>query len=145
MTSFAENQVIYSDGQYNVVRPDESILENGFIPKTSGARGQALPAAYLNWLFREVFRKINDSSSADNGDGNASFVSSDFGVVTIYSVVKTDPSKFIHAVGYKVGGLAPVMQVLQSATLSLGVITSSQLQVVGALPNDIASRISVVG
>ena len=56
MINFAETYVGYPDGQQNVGQPPDAVLANGFIPETAGARGQPLPAQWLNWLFQKAFR-----------------------------------------------------------------------------------------
>ena len=144
MQTFAETEVLYPDGQYNTAELPESLILNGFIPKQMGVRGQPLPAQYLNWLFREVFRQIN-LDRIDDGAGAGAIDASAEGVVTLYAVVKTDVTKFIHAVGYKVANAAPTFKVLSSATLTLGAITSSSIAISGAAPADVALRVSVRG
>jgi hypothetical protein len=144
MQTFAETQVLYPDGQYNIAELPESLILNGFIPKQMGVRGQPLPAQYLNWLFREVFRQIN-LDRIDDGAGAGVIDATAEGVVTLYAVVKADVTKFIHAVGYKVANAAPTFQVLSSATLTLGAITSSSIAISGAAPADVALRVSVRG
>ena len=144
MQTFAETEVLYPDGQYNIAELPESLILNGFIPKQMGVRGQPLPAQYLNWLFREVFRQIN-LDRIDDGAGAGVIDAAAEGVVTLYAVVKTDVTKFIHAVGYKVANAAPVFKVISSATLTLGAITSSSIAISGAAPADVALRVSVRG
>lgn len=144
MQTFAETQVLYPDGQYNIAELPESLILNGFIPKQMGVRGQPLPAQYLNWLFREVFRQIN-LDRIDDGAGAGVIDVAAEGVVTLYAVVKTDVTKFIHAVGYKVANAAPTFKVISSATLTLGAITSSSIAISGAAPADVALRVSVRG
>lgn len=144
MQTFAETEVLYPDGQYNIAALPESLILNGFIPKQMGVRGQPLPAQYLNWLFREVFRQIN-LDRIDDGAGAGVIDAAAEGVVTLYAVVKADVTKFIHAVGYKVANAAPTFQVISSATLTLGAITSSSIAISGAAPADVALRISVRG
>lgn len=144
MQTFAETEVLYPDGQYNTAELPESLVLNGFIPKQMGVRGQPLPAQYLNWLFREVFRQIN-LDRIDDGAGAGVIDAAAEGVVTLYAVVKTDVTKFIHAVGYKVANAAPTFKVISSATLTLGAITSSSIAISGAAPADVALRVSVRG
>ena len=144
MQTFAETEVLYPDGQYNIAALPESLVLNGFIPKQMGVRGQPLPAQYLNWLFREVFRQIN-LDRIDDGTGAGVIDAAAEGVVTLYAVVKSDVTKFIHAVGYKVANAAPVFKVISSATLTLGAITSSSIAISGAAPADVALRVSVRG
>lgn len=144
MQTFAETEVLYPDGQYNIAALPESLVLNGFIPKQMGVRGQPLPAQYLNWLFREVFRQIN-LDRTDDGTGAGVIDAAAEGVVTLYAVVKTDVTKFIHAVGYKVANAAPAFKVINSTTLTLGAITSSSIAISGAAPADVALRVSVRG
>lgn len=144
MQTFAETEVLYPDGQYNIAELPESLVLNGFIPKQMGVRGQPLPAQYLNWLFREVFRQFN-LDRIDDGTGAGVIDATAEGVVTLYAVVKTDVTKFIHAVGYKVANAAPVFKVISSGTLTLGAITSSSIAISGAAPADVALRVSVRG
>jgi len=144
MQTFAETEVLYPDGQYNIAELPESLILNGFIPKQMGVRGQPLPAQYLNWLFREVFRQIN-FDRIDDGAGAGVIDAAAEGVVTLYAVVKTDVTKFIHAVGYKVANAAPTFHVINSATLTLGAITSSSIAIGGAVAADVALRVSVRG
>ncbi len=59
MTTFAEKDISFPDGQLNVVHLPEAIMQNGFIPETRDAPGMPLPAQYLNWLFRDMYRQIN--------------------------------------------------------------------------------------
>ncbi len=144
MITFSESIVLYPDGQYNIAELPETLLQNGFIPKQMGVRGQPLPAQYLNWLFREAFRQIN-LDRIDDGAGADVIDAAAEGVVTLYAVVKADVTKYIHAVGYKVANAAPTFQVLDSATLTLGAITSSSIAISGASPADVALRVSVRG
>ena len=144
MQTFAETEVLYPDGQYNIADLPESLILNGFIPKQMGVRGQPLPAQYLNWLFREVFRQIN-LDRIDDGAGAGVIDAAAEGVVTLYAIVKTDVTKFIHAVGYKVANAAPTFKVISSATLTLGAITSSSIAISGAAPADVALRVSLRG
>lgn len=144
MQTFAETEVLYPDGQYNTAELPESLMRNGFIPKQMGVRGQPLPAQYLNWLFREVFRQIN-LDRIDDGAGAGVIDAAAEGVVTLYAVVKADVTKYIHAVGYKTANAAPTFKVISSATLTLGAITSSSIAISGAAPADVALRVSVRG
>jgi hypothetical protein len=144
MTDFAEVPVSYPDGQNNVETPPDSLLDNGFIPKQNGVRGQPIPAQWLNWLFREAFRQVNVDRVKD-GNGVNAFDSSAEGVVTLYAVVKADTTKFIHAVGYKTAGNAPVFKTIDNGTLTLGAITATSVIISGALASTIALRVSIRG
>ena len=144
MTNFAETSVEYPDGQFNIAVPPESLINNGFVPKQLGVRGQPLPAQWLNWLFREAFRQINVDRVKD-GNGTAIMDASAAGVVTLYAIVKADTTKFIHAVGYKTANNAPVFKVIDSATLTLGALTSTSIAISGAAVGDVALRVSVRG
>lgn len=140
MTTFAETAITYPDTQDNVETPPESLLTNGFIPKQVGVRGQPLPANWLNWLFREIFRKVNRDRVTDGLGVNS--IGTDECVVTLYAVVKTDPTKYIHAVGYKTGSGVPLMQVLSNATLTLGTLTATNTPISGAASATVAVRVT---
>jgi len=139
MTTFAETPIVYPDGQENVETPPPTLMLNGFIPKQVGVRGQPLPANWLNWFFRELFRKINRDRVTDGNGVNSIGTNECF--VTLAAVVKTDPTKFIHAIGYKTGSGVPVMQVLSSATLTLGTLTATNTPVNGSAAANIAVRV----
>ncbi len=119
MTTFSEKSRIYSDGQQNVVPIPESILEYGFIPETKDARGQPLPAQWLNWLFQKIFRLINRDIVTDgNGAGLFKIPNS---YIRLEAVDKSDPSKFIIAVGWKgAKDEKHSLHVVNSNTLTLG-------------------------
>lgn len=141
MTSFAEVEITYPDGQDNVYEPPESVLANGFIPKQRGVRGMPLPANWLNWLFREIFRKINLESLTDgNGVG---VVPQQNCFITISVMSKTDSTKFLDAIGYKTGAGVPVISVLNSSILALGTITATNIPIIGAPANTLIMRIVI--
>jgi len=124
MIQFAEDYVGYPDGQQNVGQPPDAVLLAGFIPETAGARGQPLPAQWLNWLFQKVFRHINrDRVSDANGIGLFTVPNS---VIRLEAFDRDDPNKYLVAIGYK--GLADVvhtLKVIGSNTLTLGTPTVS--------------------
>lgn len=143
MTTFAETVITYPDTQSNVEAPPESLLMNGFIPKGIGRRGQPLPANWLNWIFRELFRSVNrDRISNGAGIGVLSAMDTD-AIITLYAVQKSDPTKYIHAVGYKSGGGVPVFKVIGSATLTLGTVTATNIPIAGATSSDIIQQLHV--
>lgn len=123
MIQFAEDYVSYPDGQQNVGQPPDAVLSRGFIPETAGARGQPLPAQWLNWLFQKVFRFINrDRVSDANGVGLFTVPNS---VIRLEAFDRNDPNKYLVAIGYK--GAADVvhtLKVINSATLTLGTPTA---------------------
>ena len=122
MIQFAEQYVGYPDGQQNVGQPPDAVLSAGFIPETAGARGQPLPAQWLNWLFQKVFRLFNrDKVSDANGVGLFTTPES---VIRLEAFDRADPNKYLVAIGYK--GAADVvhtLKVINSATLTLGTPT----------------------
>ena len=122
MIQFAENYVGYPDGQQNVGQPPDAVLSQGFIPETAGARGQPLPAQWLNWLFQKVFRYINrDRVSDANGVGLFTVPNS---VIRLEAFDRDDPNKYIVAIGYKGDAtVAHTLKVIDSATLTLGAAT----------------------
>ncbi|MBK5143388.1 hypothetical protein I2494_06590 [Budviciaceae bacterium BWR-B9] len=66
MTTFAENNIVFPDGQLNVAPLPEALMRNGFTPETRDAPGMPLPAQYLNWLFRDVYRNQQANQDATN-------------------------------------------------------------------------------
>ena len=122
MIEFAEVYVGYPDGQQNVGQPPDAVISSGFIPETAGARGQPLPAQWLNWLFQKVFRHINRDRVRDaNGVGLFTTPNS---VIRLEAFDRNDPNKYIVAIGYK-GALDSVhtLKAINSATLTLGTPT----------------------
>lgn len=122
MPQFAENVVNYSDGQINVQAPPEATQLNGFIPETAGARGQPLPAQWLNYLFRTIFRYIDRDKVTDaTGVGLFPYPNSS---IRIEAVDMADANKFLTAIGYKgAAGTTHVLKVTASASLTLGTPT----------------------
>lgn len=122
MIQFAEDYVSYPDGQQNVGQPPDAVLTRGFIPETAGARGQPLPAQWLNWLFQKVFRFINRDRVSDAAGAGLFTVPNS--VLRLEAFDRDDPNKYIVAIGYK--GDADVvhtLKVINSATLTLGTAT----------------------
>ena len=122
MIQFAEDYVGYSDGQQNVGQPPDAVLSAGFIPETAGARGQPLPAQWLNWLFQKVFRYINrDRVSDAAGVGLFTVPNS---AIRLEAFDRDDPNKYIVAIGYKgAANAVHTLKVINSDTLTLGTPT----------------------
>lgn len=64
-TSFAANDVTYSDGQENRVRPPDEIFANGFKPPVrnpdgSVSKGDPLAANHLNYILNDIYARLND-------------------------------------------------------------------------------------
>lgn len=123
MTSFAETYVSYSDGQQNVGQPPDAVLSSGFVPAVAGARGQPLPAQWLNWLMQKLFRLANRDVVSTTGAGLFTVPNS---VIRLEAFDRADPNKYLVAIGYK-GALSDVhtLKVISSATLTLGTATAS--------------------
>lgn len=123
MTTFAETQLNYPDGQQNVGPLPDSTMSNGFIPEQAETRGQPLPAQWLNWLFRQVFRYINrDKVSDASGVGLFPYANS---AIRIEAVDMADVNKYLVAIGYKGATGVHVLKVISSATLTLGTPTTN--------------------
>jgi len=122
MINFAETYVGYPDGQQNVGQPPDAILGNGFIPETAGARGQPLPAQWLNWLFQKLFRLINRDRVSDSAGVGLFTVPNS--VIRLEAIDRADPNKYLVAIGFK-GDADTVHQlkIVSSATLTLGAAT----------------------
>ena len=123
MINFAETYVGYPEGQQNVGQPPDAVLANGFIPETAGARGQPLPAQWLNWLFQKAFRLINrDKVSNAAGVGLFTIPNS---VIRLEAFDRADPDKYLVAIGYKgAADAVHTLKVINSATLTLGAATA---------------------
>lgn len=120
---FAETYVGYPDGQQNVGAVPDAIQANGFIPETAGARGQPLPAQWLNWLFQKAFRLIN-RDRVSNASGTGLFTVPD-SMIRFEAFDKSDPNKYLVAIGYKgAAGTTHTLKVVASATLTLGTATA---------------------
>jgi hypothetical protein len=124
MIEFAETYVSFPDGQQNVGAPPDAVLGSGFVPETAAARGQPLPAQWLNWLFQRVFRLINrDKVSTSTGVGL--FTTPD-SFIRLEAYDKDDTNKYLVAIGYKGdAGVVHTLKVVSSATLALGTGTIS--------------------
>lgn len=122
MTTWAENTVSYPDGQQNVSQPPDATFTNGFIPETAGARGQPLPAQWLNWLFRTLFRIANrDIVTDENGVGLFPYSNAS---IRLEAIDRDDPAKYLVAIGFKPSdGSVHQLTVIDSATLTLGTPT----------------------
>lgn len=123
MTSFAETYVAYPDGQQNVGQPPDAVLANGFVPAVAGARGQPLPAQWLNWIVQKLFRLANRDVVSTTGVGVFTLPNS---VIRLEAFDRDDPNKYLVAIGYK-GASTEVhsLKVVSSATLTLGTATAS--------------------
>lgn len=123
MTQFAETVLSFPDGQTNVLQPPDATVSNGFVPEQEGVRGQPLPAQWLNWLFRQVFRYINrDKVSDATGAGLFPYINS---AIRIEAVDTDDVNKYLVAIGYKGATGVHVLKVVSSATLTLGTPTTN--------------------
>ena len=126
MTTFSETFTTYPDGQQNLNQPPDAIMAVGFVPETAGARGQALPAQWLNWIINRLFRYINrDVVTTSAGVGL--FVTEN-AMIRLEAFDIADPNKYLVAIGYKAAGVAPSLKVISSATLTLGIGTINGTQ-----------------
>lgn len=143
MTTFAENEVVYSDTQRNVEVPPDTLMQNGFIPKGLDRRGQPLAANWLNWLLRSLFRMGNrDRVSDGNGVGILTSTDTDC-FITLYAIQKSDTTKYIHAIAYKSGSGVPSFNVLSNSNLTLGTVTATNIPINGADDEDVIQYIHV--
>lgn len=123
MPEFAENIVNFPDGQVSIAPPPDAVSLNGFIPETSTARGQPLPAQWLNYLFRTIFRWIN-RDKVSNAAGTGLFPYSNSSI-RLEAIDRADPNKYLVAVGYRGATGLHVLKVVSSATLTLGTATAN--------------------
>ena len=122
MQTFSESFVTYPDAQQNVNAPPDSVLLSGFIPETSGARGQPLAAQWLNYLFRTLFRYVNRDKVTDSGGAGLFHYAQS--MIRIEAIDMDDKNKYLVAIGYK-GDASTLhsLKVISSATLTLGTPT----------------------
>lgn len=119
--TFSEDVISYADGQTNVVPPPDATMQDGFLPERSDARGQPLPAQWLNYLLRTIFRYINrDKVSDASGAGLFPYADS---AIRLEAIDMADPNKYLIAIGYKPASGVHVLKVTASATLTLGTPT----------------------
>lgn len=132
--TFAETYKAYADGQQNIGALPDAILATGFIPETAEARGQPLPAQWLNWLMQKLFRHVNrDKVSDAAGVGLFVYPNS---VITLSAFDKTNPTRFLHAIGHKLDMLTPhTLVVASSSVLTLGTATAAGNQPVAGGTN----------
>lgn len=134
MINFAETYVGYPDGQQNVGQPPDAVLAQGFIPETAAARGQPLPAQWLNWIFQKLFRLIN-RDRVSNSAGVGLFTIPD-SFIRLEAFDRDDPNKYLVAIGYKgAADAVHTLKVINSATLTLGAATVSGNQPVSGGTN----------
>jgi hypothetical protein len=97
-------------------------MDTGFIPSTSGARGQPLPAQWLNWMFQKLWRYVN-RDRVSNAAGSLLYTLPNC-TISLYAVDRNLPANFIVAVGYKgESGTTHVLTVVNSNVLTLGAAT----------------------
>jgi hypothetical protein len=121
MQSFAESVISYSDGQTNASQPPDATIASGFIPEQSSARGQPLPAGWLNWLLRTLFRYANRDKVTDtNGLGLFPYPNC---AIRIDAIDMNDTTKWLTGIGFKGASGVHSLHVTGSATLTLGTPT----------------------
>ena len=120
-------------GVNNVGEPTDEKKPLGYFPQEPVSR------QWLNWLFRTVNQWIEYlderaglvRTANGNGVGVAPVEQS---IVTLYAVDKSDPTHFIHAVGFKgtsLGFATADLTVIASDTLALGTVTGSNIPITG--------------
>lgn len=134
MQQFAENVVNYSDGQTSVNQPPDTVIANGFIPETATTRGMPLPAQWLNWALRTLFRYVNRDKVTDaNGVALFPYANS---AIRLEAIDMADPNKYLVAIGFKgAAGTLHSLKVISSATLTLGTPTTNGNQPVAGGAN----------
>ena len=116
--NFSETYLSYPDGQQNVGAPPDSVIATGFVPETAESRGQPLPAQWLNWLFRQIFRSINRDVVTDS-NGERLFPVPD-AMIRLEAIDRSDTNRYLVAVGWKAAASAPDLKVVAGNGLSLG-------------------------
>lgn len=115
-------------------RPPVDKLQHGF------KGGEALPASWVNFLFRQLARwtrYLGDQVRVSDGTG-AQIVDRDDVALEVFAVDSANPANFVRAVGYRAAGAAPVLNTDNSNVLSIGTPTS-----LGTIPIDGAPAANV--
>lgn len=121
--NWATNNIVDpTSGQPNVVTPPPEKQTYGWSFK------EFPPRQWFNWLGRYTAQWINwfnqqeSQSVVTDGNGLGLFLT-DTALITLYAVSKNNPTSYIVATGYKAPGVAPVLNVVSSSVLTLGVGT----------------------
>lgn len=109
----------------NVLTPPPIMQTYGWTYK------QFPPRNFLNWLGRYTYRWLDwlkqqeEQAVVTDGNGVGLFVTNN-ALIMLYATDPINPGRYIMAVGYKGnGGVAPILNVVNSTTLGLGVATAS--------------------
>lgn len=137
-TTFAETRQVYPGSQENVIQPDVGVMEKGFVPEYIGGTGQSLPANWLNWLFREIFRLFRRDVVSD-GSGTGLFPNENQ-AIELLAFDRDDSSKYLHAVGYKPQTGVHSLNIISANGLALGTPTAD-----GAQPVTGGSNVVTIG
>ena len=106
-------------GQQNVTTPPTEKQNAGW------DRLEFPPRNWFNWLGRYTYRWLNwlkqqeEQAIITNGAGEGLFPT-DGALITLYAVDITIPTDYLVAVGFKESGVAPVLTVTHSNTLTKG-------------------------
>ena len=128
-------------GSFSIITEDRAIEPTPDKKQAGFKGGEALPSAWLNWLYRETFRWIRwsrDKEKVTDGAG-AELFAFDNAVLELTAVDTDTPTNYLTAVGYRTTG-APVLTVTSSNTLTLGTPLAD-----GTVPVTGAANIRIVG
>ena len=120
MTNFSKTFLQYSDGQQNLVKPPNSIMATGFVPKTAISNGQPLPAGWLNWLLCNLYDHINRDVVTD-GLGVGLFPINN-AMIRLEAVDTANVNNYLIAIGFKSANSAPLLKVILPQTESLNAL-----------------------
>ena len=123
MITFSENPIVHSGAQDSVIQPPETIMQNGFVPTHKDGKGMSLPANWLNWFFREIFRLFN-RDIVSNETGKDLF-KTDNAAIELIAFDRQNSTRFIHAVGFKPVGALHELTIISSNEMTLGTPTLS--------------------
>ena len=104
--------------------------------------GEALPSAWLNWLFRQAFRGVRsllEQQASSDGQGLKLFPFP--GLCMLLAIDRTTPSHFLLAVGWKADhSSAPHLNLVTATGLGLGTPTAAgDVPITGGQAADIQS------
>ena len=88
---------------------------------------------YINNTVKPIIDTLQGTPFVNKTDGNgANLFNHDNSLITLYAVDKGTPSNYLFAVGVKLAGLAPTLNIVNSTVLSLGVSNTQGTQVISS-------------
>jgi len=131
-------------GINNAGEPTDEKKLNGYFPQEPVAR------QWINWLFRTINQWIEYFDERDglvrtaNGNG-VGLAPRENTLVILYAIDRTDPTHYIHAVGYKttdVAFAAADFVVIGNDTLTIGTVSEANIPISGGTAANIIVQVT---